>query len=50
MGQGRKHRDKSMYLWALYFLKRSQKYAMVKRVCSISGAGKIGQLSVKEQN
>ena len=47
MEQNRKPRDKSMCLWALIFEKEAKIYNREKTVSS-SGAGKIGQLCIKE--
>ena len=49
MEQTRKPRNKPMHLWVPYFWKRLQEYTMGQRqASSINGAGKTGQLHVKE--
>ena len=48
MEQDRKHRNKPMHLWVPYFWQRRQEYTMGQRASSINGAGKTGQLHVKE--
>ena len=53
MEQDRKPRNKPTHLWVPYFfLQRRQEYTMgkqyTKTASSISGAGKTGQLHVKE--
>ena len=51
MEQDRKPRDKPTHLRASYLRQKRQDYTMEKKiVCSISGAGKMGQLHVKESN
>ena len=50
MEQDRKPRYKPMHLWVPYFQQRRQEYTMVKTASSINGAGKTGQLHVKEWN
>ena len=51
MEQGRKPRNKPMHLWVPYFWQRRQEYTMEKKTVSlINGAGKTGQLHVKEWN
>ena len=51
MEQGRKPRDKPTHLRASYLRQKRQDYTMEKKiVSSISGAGKMGQLRVKESN
>ena len=51
MEQDRKPRDKPTHLWSTNLWQRRQGYTMEKRkVSSISGAGKTGQLHVKEWN
>ena len=51
MEQDRKPRDKSMHLWGtLSFTKETRIYSGEKTASSISGAGKTGQLYVKERN
>ena len=48
--QDRKPRDKPMHLWSTNLWQRSQGHTMDKRpVSSISGAGKTGQLHVKDK-
>ena len=49
MEQDRKPRNKPMHLWVPYFWQRRQ-YTMGQRASSINGAGKTGQLHVKEWN
>ena len=47
----RKPRNKPMHLWANYFFtKKARIYNGTKIASSISGAGKSGQLHVKEWN
>ena len=49
MEQDRKPRNKSTHVWSINLRQRRQEYTMEKRqVSSISGAGKSGQLHVKE--
>ena len=49
MEQDRKPRDKPTHLWSTNVRERRQGYAMEKRqALQISGAGKTGQLHVKE--
>ena len=49
MGQHRKHRNKPMHIRSLYLLiKEARIYSGEKTASSISGAGKTGQLYVKE--
>ena len=49
MEQDRKPRNKPMHLWVPYFLtKEARIYNGVKTDSSVSGAGKTGQLGVKE--
>ena len=48
MEQDRKPRNKPMHLWVPYFWQRRQEYTMGQRASSINGAGKTGQLHVKE--
>ena len=49
--QDRKPRDKPMHLRIPYFWQRRQEYTMgAKTASSINGAGKTGQLHVKEWN
>ena len=50
MEQNKKPRNKPMHLWVPYFWQKRQEYTMGQRVSSISGAGKTGQLHVKEWN
>ena len=51
MEQDRKPRNKPMHLWVPYFWQRRQEYTMrAKTASSINGAGKTGQLHVKEWN
>ena len=51
MEQDRKSRNKPMHLWVPYFSQRKQEYTMgAKTASSINGAGKTGQLHVKESN
>ena len=47
----RKLRNKPMHLWVPYFWQRTQEYTMgAKTASSVNGAGKTGQLHVKEWN
>ena len=49
--QDRKLRNKPMNLSVPYFRQRKQEYTMgAKTASSINGAGKTGQLHVKERN
>jgi len=49
MEQDRKPRDKPIHLWAPYFFtKEARIYNREKTTSSIRGAGKTGQLPVKE--
>ena len=49
MEQDIKPRNKPMHLWVPYFLtKEARIYSGEKTVSSISGAGKTGQVHVKE--
>ena len=49
--QDRKPRNKPMHLWVPYFLTKEERtYNGPKTASSINGAGKTGQLHVKEQN
>ena len=49
MEQDRKSRDKPMHLWSTNFMtKEARIYNREKTASSISGAGKTGQLHVKE--
>ena len=49
MEQDRKPRNKPMHLWVPYcFTKEARIYNGAKTASSISGAGKTGQLHVKE--
>ena len=51
MEQDRKSRNKPMHLWVPYFWQRRQEYTMGEKTASpINGAGKTGQLHVKEWN
>ena len=51
MEQDIKPRNKPMHLWVPYFLtKEARIYSGAKRASSINGAGKTGQLHVKEWN
>ena len=51
MEKDRKPRNKHMHLWVPYFWQKRQEYSMgAKTSSSINGAGKIGQLLVKEWN
>ena len=50
MEQNRKPRDKPMHLWSTNLWQRRQKYTMEKRQSPVNGAGKTGQLHVKEWN
>ena len=51
MEQDRKSRNKPMHLWLPYFWQRRQEYTTgTKTASSINGAGKTGQLHVKEWN
>ena len=50
MEQDRKPRNKPTHLWVPYFWQRRQEYTMGQRASLISGAGKTGQLCVKEWN
>ena len=48
MEQDTESRDKSISLWSINLQQRRQKYMTEKTVSSISGAGKSGQLHVKD--
>ena len=48
MEQDRKPRDKPMHIWSPYLNKGGKNYHGEKTASSISGAGKTGQLHVKE--
>ena len=49
MEQDRKPRNKPMHLWVLAFLAKEERiYNAAKTDSSINGAGKTGQLPVKE--
>ena len=49
--QDRKPRDKPTHLWASYLRQKKQDYTMEKKiVSSVTAAGKMGQLCVKESN
>ena len=48
MEQDRRPRNKCTHLWSMNLQQRRQEYPMEKRVPSISGDGKTGQLHVKE--
>ena len=49
--QDRKPRNKPMHLWVSYFWHRRQEYSNgAKTASSINGAGKTGQLHVREWN
>ena len=49
MEQDRKPRNKPMHLWVPYFLTKEERtYNGPKTASSINGAGKTGQLHVKE--
>ena len=48
MEQDRKPRNKATHLWSINLQQRRQEYMMEKIVSAISGAGKTGQLHVKE--
>jgi len=49
MEQNRKPRNKPVHLWVpCFFTKEARKYNRTKTVFSINGAGKTGQLCVKE--
>ena len=50
MEKHREPRNKPTHLWSINLRQRRQEYTMEKRqlISSISGAGKIGQLHVKE--
>ena len=49
MEQDRKPRNKPLHLWVPYFLtKETRIYNGAKTAPSINGAGKTGQLNVKE--
>ena len=51
MEQHRKPRDKPTHIWSTYFLiKEARIYNGEKTASSVSGAGKTGQLHVKEWN
>ena len=51
MEQDRKPRDKPTHIWSPYFyIKEARIYNGEKTASSISGAGKTGQLHVKERN
>ena len=47
--EDRKVRNKFMHLWSIHLQQRRQDYTMGKRVSSINGAGKTGQLHVKKK-
>ena len=49
MEHDRKPRDKPMHLWSHNLCQRREEYTTEKTVSSISGAGKIGQLHVKQK-
>ena len=42
--EDRKVRNKFMHLWSINLQQRREDYTMEKRVSSINGAGKTGQL------
>ena len=46
--QNREARNKPTHIWSTNLFQRRQEYTMEKTVSSISGAGKTGQLQVKE--
>ena len=48
MEQDRKPRNKPMHLWVPYFDKGGKNIQWAKRASLINGAGKTGQLHVKE--
>ena len=48
MEQNREPRNKPTHLWSINLQQGRQEYTMGYRVSSISGAGKTGQLHVKE--
>ena len=50
MEQDRKPRDKPTHIWSTNLTKEAKIYNGEKIVSSISGAGKTGQLHVKERN
>ena len=50
MKQDTKSRGKPTHLWSTNLWQRRQGYTMEKRQSSINGAGKTGQLHVKEWN
>ena len=50
MEQDRNPRNKSMHPWVPYFWQRRQDYTMGQTASLINGAGKTGQLRVKEWN
>ena len=50
MEQDRKPRNKPICLWVPYFTKEARIYNGAKTASSINGAGKTGQLHVKECN
>ena len=48
MQQDRKSREKPTHLWSTNIGQRRQAHTMEKKASSVSGAGKTGQLRVKE--
>ena len=48
MEQDRKPRDKHTHLWSIIYEKGGQIHIGEKTASSVSGAGKTGQLHVKE--
>ena len=48
MEQDRQSRKKLMHLWPMNLQQRKEEYTIEKRQSSKSGAGKTGQLHVKE--
>ena len=49
MDQDRKSRNKPMHLWVpIFFTKEARIYNRAKTASSINGAGKTGQIHVKE--
>ena len=49
MEQDKKPRNKPMQLWVLYFFAKEERiYNGAKTASSLNGAGKTGQLHVKE--
>ena len=50
MEQNKEPRNKPKYIWSINLQQRRWKYAVGKDSLSVSGAGKNGQLHVKEWN